>query len=366
MNFDDIISVVKRENNKKRKFLFLNKYQAKYIPTDPSDAIALFSHLADKIKKDGKKTVVIGFAETATAIGAIVCEHISNSSFYIHSTREDLGKLDKITFEEEHSHAKNHELCIENIDIFKNCERLVFVDDECTTGKTICNFIKALAKKNIINNKVEIVVTTLVNCMKDNENFRKSNIDYQFIISEERDWNEVTWEGDAISDIVNKFLKVEFNCIYIANGQDTKKGIIIGDYKQAVDRLAESIDKESLIEDSYKEILIIGTEECMYPAIKVAEHLKNKYQDKKVLCYATSRSPIQVLDNENYILFNRAKFTSFYNQDRMVYLYNLKKYDKIIVITDAKKIPKETLDEFVSILVQFGNKDIDFVMWESE
>ena len=67
-----MISVAKRDRNKKRPYLIVNPLQGKHMPIDPSVAIHLFGQLAEKINAQilGQNTVVISFAETATAIGA--------------------------------------------------------------------------------------------------------------------------------------------------------------------------------------------------------------------------------------------------------------------------------------------------------
>ena len=42
----DLIKIAKRENNKKRPYLIVNKLQAKHIPTAPSQAFKMFDALA--------------------------------------------------------------------------------------------------------------------------------------------------------------------------------------------------------------------------------------------------------------------------------------------------------------------------------
>ena len=362
-DFDSMVSVVKRENNKNRSFLFLNKFQAKYLPTDPQDAIGLFSKLASKIEKIQKKTVVIGFAETATAIGAIVCENIGGDAFYIHSTREDLSGFEKLHFKEEHSHAKNHQLCLEHLQILKECQRFVFVDDEFTTGKTICNFILALKENGVITDDTEVIVTTLINCMKSYENFEHLHVDYKYILAENRDWSMTNWIGEHLPDTkVVAGGEDHYPITRFSGALNTRMGVSMGEYRNHVNKLAENIFHEFVEKQNDENILIMGTEEFMYPAIKIADYIKSK-SGKSVTCYATSRSPIAVVDNEDYILKNRSKICSFYERGRDTYLYNLKKYDKVIVVTDAQNICKETLNEFTALLRQFGNENVDIVVW---
>ena len=69
---DELIQMAKRENNKKRSFLIVNPSQGKHIPVKPSQCIKLFKELGEELKKhiSNEKVLFIGFAETATAIGA--------------------------------------------------------------------------------------------------------------------------------------------------------------------------------------------------------------------------------------------------------------------------------------------------------
>ena len=97
--------------NKKRGFLFVSKVLGKHIPTKPSDMEKVYLNLAKilKPKLNNKPTVVIGFAETATAIGHGVYEKLNiKDSFYIHSTRFKTSKEVLLNFYEAHCHAPSH------------------------------------------------------------------------------------------------------------------------------------------------------------------------------------------------------------------------------------------------------------------
>ena len=72
-NQNNLISIAKRDNNTKRPFLLVNPMQGKHIPVAPSKCLLLFQALADKVfdtkSYTYRHTMIIGFAETATAIG---------------------------------------------------------------------------------------------------------------------------------------------------------------------------------------------------------------------------------------------------------------------------------------------------------
>ena len=54
-DIEDLVHICKRENNKKRQFLFVNKYQGKHIPATPSKVLKLFSELWMETKKNLNK-----------------------------------------------------------------------------------------------------------------------------------------------------------------------------------------------------------------------------------------------------------------------------------------------------------------------
>lgn len=167
-------------NVKKDEKYFDNK--AKYIVQhhkyyfDVNSKISKISKNPNNQNKQNKKVLVIGFAETATALGMSVAASIKNSD-YQSTTREDFAEITyqehksnisktveinkRFTFEEEHSHATTHNLynaylnrageivCNKNTN-FEKYSEIILVDDEISTGKTICNIIKELYKETKI------------------------------------------------------------------------------------------------------------------------------------------------------------------------------------------------------------------------
>ncbi len=141
----DLIRIAKREHNKKRNYLVVNRLQGKHIPVQPDQALGMFAQLAERLEKrfDGEKTLVIGFAETATAIGATVA--IKLGAYYIQTTREEVEGAQYLYFSEEHSHATQQRLVRQDLDgIMPKIGDVVFVEDEVTTGNTIRNLVQTL------------------------------------------------------------------------------------------------------------------------------------------------------------------------------------------------------------------------------
>ena len=366
--FNDIISVVKRENNSKRSFLFLNKLQSKYVPSDPRDTIRLFKTLGYNLAKKYKeeKILIVAFAETATAIGAYVAECFPGEVYYLHTTRENLNREDLLCdFQEEHSHATSHYIYSKNPKYIKECERIIFVDDELTTGKTICNFIDALLKEGKVNKKAKFVAASLINCMEDEriELLKSKGIGLEYLYREKRNWSNITWQGEKIKDLDIESKAYNYEYIEVKGKIEIREGAFIEDYKRACNSLINILNSEYSFQDDEKNVLVLGTEECMYPAIEFAKTLKDKYKNKNIKSYAMSRSPIVPINNEGYPLFNRSKVKSFYDDKRKVFIYNIEKYDRVFIITDSHNLSEEAKNETVSALKYYGNNKIVLVRW---
>ena len=88
--------------------------------------------------------LVLGFAETATALGHCVAEGLGGADV-LHSTRRPVaGYATAGGFTEEHSHATDHMLLPGHPGLLRGGRPLVLVDDELSTGRTALNTIAAL------------------------------------------------------------------------------------------------------------------------------------------------------------------------------------------------------------------------------
>lgn len=114
-------------------------------------------------------------------------------------------------------------------------------------------------------------------------------------------------------------------------------------------------------------ILVIGTEEFMYLAIRLGHLIKTQSDADEVRVLATTRSPIIVSSEEGYPLNKRYQLRSLYENDRVTFtlsyldIYNLSKYDKVIIVTDATSGDREK--DLVEALKNEGNQDILIARW---
>ena len=360
---NDLVRIAKRENNNKRNYLIVNPLQGKHIPVSPSKALELFSNLAKTLEDEysGERLLVIGFAETATAIGAGVA--ISLNAKYIQTTREDIADVDYLFFSEEHSHATEQKLVKNDIDgIIKEIDRIIFVEDELSTGKTIVNIISIIEKE--YSKKLQFSVASILNGMSEEnlELYKRKNIKLHYLLKTDHaryaEVAESFLENGNYYDCTLKTPKDIF-MINIADYKNPRRLIEANEYKDTCDKFWKSIKDEIGIIFK-KQILVIGTEECMFPALYVGEKIER--MGNEVLCHSTTRSPISVSLDQNYPLHSRYELKSIYDVQRKVFLYNIGEFDKVFIITDAAKKDEEGINSLVNAL-QVHNNNITLIRW---
>ena len=166
---DDLVKIAKRENNTKRSYLYVNPVQGKHVPVSPSLPLLLFSALAAKIESryPEERLLVIGFAETATAIGSTIAYKAKNAVYYMNTTRESVAGAAYLFFTESHSHATEQRLVANGMgDILSNVDRVIFAEDEVTTGSTIEKLIRILQGK-YADKALKFGIISILNSMPD-------------------------------------------------------------------------------------------------------------------------------------------------------------------------------------------------------
>lgn len=404
----DLVRIAKRENNNKRKFLVVNRLQGKHIPVKPCEALSMFRALADTLKGRYKKEtlLVIGFAETATAIGAAVARELGAD--YMQTTRELVSDATYLYFSEEHSHATEQKLVKDDIDrVIGTIDRIVFVEDEVTTGKTILNIINMLRKQ--YSEKIAFSVASVLNGMDETalDSYQKYDIELFWLVkTNHAAYTEIaeSYRGDGRYIICKDDIEPEHIVIdqsasesdttvisqiarpILQNGKSGKEmakpeekaidGMVHMDYikiNQYMDtrRIVNPVEYAEYCAWLYQEIaartdlhstqnmLVLGTEEYMYPALFVAK--KFEEQGKDVRFHATTRSPIAVSTEDDYPLHTRYELKSLYDSKRTTYIYDLQKYDTVVIITDAKGEVREGICSLVYALKVSGNGHIVLV-----
>ena len=328
---EDVLTVAKRLNNKKRNYLLVNPLQAKHLPTKPSAALEMMNELGKKVAKTcSEARLVIGFAETATAIGAVVAKNLSNDCFYIQTTRENISG-NFIEFLEEHSHAPEQKLFAENLfELINSTNEVIFVDDEFSTGKTLLNIVRQLKNKFTTLNNKKICAASIINRLSA-ENLDKlaaENISCVYLVKVDKNFDTDNIFVESAREI--KPVDKNFELKQINFNSDTRIGVKISDYFAQCNYLGILL---STLNISGK-ILILGTEEFMLPAIIAGYRLE--LENFSVFTHSTTRSPIGISKNKNYPIQEGFKLRSFYDETRTTYIYNLKRYETAIIITNAE------------------------------
>lgn len=338
MNLNDF-SYVYRENNSRRKFIVINKIQGKHFPCSPTVTDAEFRKHAENVRQfvsdskvKAKNFVVIGFAETAVAIGAYIAREMN--AFYVSTTRERLpGCFEQITFEESHSHAAEHSLCIRDRNVFRNAGCVIIADDEFTTGKTAVKLAKAL--EEYIPSCCPIIAAAFIASSESRERFAGNGI-LCFAEYKLDDIRELSETDKRVSDIEIKLQnltdEIKLNSIL-----DFRLGVDACEYFSECERLCSELWKKlsgSGYDSNKAELSIIGTEELCLPPIILGKLFEE--HGSMVSVRGITRSPMIPINENDYPVNSRIKLKSLYEGDRNVYLYNKEESCTLtVIITDA-------------------------------
>lgn len=370
-SIEDLVRLAKRDNNMIRPYLYVNPLQGKHIPTKPEDAMGMCHALAEIVNAayPDEKLYVIGFAETATGIASAVSHYLKKAEYYQNTTREYREDEEYLFFTESHSHATDQTLRAAGVEeCIRKVDRIVFIDDEVTTGSTICKLIYVLKNKYGIPGLKCSIVSILNSVPQERmELLRKSGIDFLYL-------SELPFEykKDSIMDVEydkNRDTTIDSDCIEAVseieffsdiNARNVMRFKIYDDENK---RFAEFVEN-ALSTNKYRDVLILGTEEFMYPAFCLGQLLVKNGRAEEVRIHATTRSPIIASGKENYPLFSRYCMKSLYDDSRATYVYNLRKYEKVIIVTDALS-RKSGVSDLIYALKSVGNKDIMLSRWST-
>lgn len=361
----ELAAVAKRENNKKRSYLVVNRLQGKHVPVSPGKALRMFGSLAELLLEEyrGERLLLIGFAETATAIGAAVAEKLG--ALYIQTTREQIQDVEYFYFSEQHSHATEQKLVKDDLDqVMERVDRIIFIEDEITTGNTIRNIIELL--KKAYPGCAGFSAASLLNGMAKTyqEEYAKSGIRLHWLLRTCHDSYEeraADCRGDGICHGCDSSLPAVVPEEYRISGCRDARRLTDGTlYKTACRQMGrEAVERLQPVRG--ERILVIGTEEFMYPALVLASMLEEK--TGWVRCHSTTRSPILVSSEAWYPLHERYELRSLYDRQRTTFLYDLSAYDRVCMVTDAGEEEKEGLYSLINALVSCGNERICVIRW---
>lgn len=389
----ELVRIAKRENNTRRKYLVVNRLQGKHIPVSPKEALQMFRSLAELIKEayPSERLLMVGFAETATAIGAAVA--IECQAAYMQTTREVIDGVDYLYFSESHSHVTEQKLVKTDLDkIIGKTDRIVFIEDEVTTGNTILNIVRLIQKTYA--QPVSFAVASILNGMNEEalENYKNLKIPVHYLVKTAHDtYTEIAeqYQADGTCHICTKPQEKEVEQqkevqqqIEMQQTKEAQQPIEVQEisgwinarrlhtadtYKQACEQLWQEIQqkygytKYTKETETGRRILVLGTEEFMYPALYVGAKLEEA--GYTVRMHATTRSPIAVSKEEKYPLHTRYELASLYDKNRITFVYDLTEYEEVLVLTDAQNQETEGWESLQRALALNQNRQIRGIRW---
>ncbi len=363
-----LAAIARRENNNKRAYLVVNRLQGKHIPVSPADFFAMTKALAMHVQEayPEERLLLVGFAETATAIGASLSVHIGTP--YIQTTREPLEDVSWLYFTESHSHATEQKLVREDIaQIISSVDRIVFVEDEITTGNTIMKIIRILQQE--FGGNTAFSVASLLNGMDDasRRRYEDMQIGLHWLVKTDHSQytviaNQYAGDGNYVA-LTDEPLTDSCTIHRISGCCNSRRLVHAQTYSAACATLAARV-REEIVQIPCGSILVLGTEECMYPALFVGAALEA--DGFYVRSHSTTRSPIAVSREEDYPLHSRYTLASLYDGARTTYLYDIGRYDMVLIVTDAEPLSDAGVRSLVHALRQCGNENGHLVQWVTQ
>lgn len=346
----EVLRLAKRANNPKRGYLLVNPLQGKHLAVSPRESLRMMQALGKTLAEEFPETkLVIGFAETATAIGAMAASCFGDSCVYIHTTREPLPENSALYFEEEHSHAVEQLLyCREMERWLEKTETVIFIDDEISTGKTLLNIIQQLSVRFPAFREKRLAAASILNRLSSENEARleSAGIVSRYLVKlPETDYTRAL-EGFAIEEARLPEGEPQAWERIPVSWCDPRKGVLASDYLDVCRRKSEALlprFREML--PSKASVLVLGSEECMFPALVLGAVLEEQ-GGWEVRSHATTRSPIGVSGQAGYPIQESWKLQSLYDPTRTTYLYNLARYDAVILVSEkAEEAGLRTLSQ---------------------
>lgn len=384
----DMLRVSRRLNNTKRSYLLVNPLQGKHHPSRPEEALAMMGALGDAVATTGAErapALVIGFAETATAVGAAVAARLGPLARYITTTREQVpGVAEWLHFQEEHSHAVEQKLCADGLDAPVGAGAgIVIVDDELSTGKTLRNIAARLRERYPELAGRRFLAASLINRLSGENMARLTDagIDCVSLLRlPEGDCAAIaeSYEIEPPVDVRGRsdLPAARLECAQapgerdasglpgsrvaasggsplglMARLPDVRRGVDAAEYARRCAELARELAAtEALRALAGRSVQVLGTEEFMYPALLLAREL-SRFADVRV--HATTRSPIGVCASPGYPITNGCLLRSCYDPARPTYVYDLSPCDATVAFTDAAH-PEPGLEDLSRAICHHG------------
>ncbi|MBV5311237.1 phosphoribosyltransferase domain-containing protein [Chromatium okenii] len=329
-------------NNRKRGFLFVSKVLGKHWPTAPTQMRQVHELLAQSLHLRTNAWLCVAMAETATGVGqgvfeALLKRYSNPDALFLHSTRYQIADWAHLQFQEPHCHAPD-QLLYEPRQLhlrqrFYSARELILIDDEISTGATLCNLANAYRARNPQLARVHFVALTDFSGEHSAERF-SAQIGLPVTVN-------ALLHGD-FSFIPNSITNNEIAAPAVGNNRRNPAQLAIHLGRFGIDRQLEipTADLEQLSAglNTGARLLVLGTGEFMHLAFRIGLALEAK--GFAVVVQATTRSPILLGAD----IKNRLMFGDNYGEGIANYLYNVSP-DEFVRIIICHETPSADLNE---------------------
>ncbi|OHV22758.1 phosphoribosyl transferase [Parafrankia soli] len=367
--------------NPLRAHLLVSRVLGKHLPVPPATALDAAARLAERVRAlpaparwagpgpgAAEVPLVIGYCETATALGHAVADGLPNSH-YLHTTRRRVpGSTPVLEFVESHSHATHHWLMPADPGVLETPGRLLLVDDELSTGRTAMGTIRILhafaprtdyavaalvdarppsaraafdalaAELGIRLDVVSLVAATVT--VPADVTARASRIRAAFGAPTPA---EGGGGGDGVADDDGGRAEHRVTRVAVSWPAALPDGARHGWSPAARERLTDAVpavakDVLAGLPDPARggDILVLGTEELMYVPMRLADGLA-ELTGRRVVYQSTTRSPVHPLDVDGYAIRAALTFPAPDGPERVSHVYNVTpgRYDDIVLVVDS-------------------------------
>lgn len=338
--------------NPRRAHLLVSTVLGKHVPTLPSVIEDAGLALGALVPAGPEPVLVLGYAETATALAHCVGRAL-RATVLLSTRRRVPGYDSAVKFEEEHSHATSHVVLPSDLSLLSGAARIVLVDDELSTGQTVINTIRSLAagypcRSFVVASLVDLrcradvdVLTALaaelgarveVVCLASGtlrtevgHDERAANLMLALTAPSAPPHRRVedlrgrgTWPAEIIEGGRHGFSATDDDRLEAAAGALAAE-------------LAPGLGKS---------VLVLGTEELMYAPLRIARALEDRVLGT-VHFSSTTRSPVNVIDAPGYPIRDSLVFPAFDGPDDgpgTRFAYNIagaRVYTDVLLAVDA-------------------------------